>query len=151
MIGTSLKVLKHYSCLWPKKKGQIFYIVNIQWTPKDTNIQTKLKINGYCDQVMKLIIDNLNVNYSNNKLKVNEYSIKTDPIIKQAIKLNKDELKTTNKCFLTDRLNKLNEQQQQEEESSLSSTSSNSTSCQNSWFTRSFKERKTVKTKRLVN
>jgi hypothetical protein len=104
---------------------------------------------------MKLIIDNLNVNYSN-KLKVNEYSIKTDPIIKQAIKLNKDELKTTNKCFLNDRLNKLNsneQQQQQEEESSLSSssTSSNSTFCQNSWFTRSFKERKTFKTKRLIN
>ncbi len=105
---------------------------------------------------MKLIIENLNVNYSN-KLKVNEYSIRTDPIIKQAIKLNKDELKTTNKCFLTDRLNKLNineqQQQHQEEESlsSISSSSSNSISCQNSWFTRSFKERKTVKTKRLIN
>ena len=94
--------MKHYACLWPKKKSSIFYIVNIQWTPKDK--QAKLKINGYCDQVMKLIIENLQPQYP--KLKVNEYSIKTDPIIKKAIKLTDDELKTTNKSNLTDHLNK---------------------------------------------
>ena len=145
-LGTSLKVLKHYACLWPKKKSSIFYIVNIQWTPKDK--QAKLKINGYCDQVMKLIIENLQPQYP--KLKVNEYSIKTDPIIKKAIKLTDDELKTTNKSNLTDHLNKTikNEDSTDSSFSSRQSIGAEQETpklahSSNSWYTRSFKERKT--------
>lgn len=156
-LGTSLKVLKHYACLWPKKKSPNFYIVNIQWTPKDK--QAKLKINGYCDQVLKLVVENLQPHYT--KLKVNDYSIKSDPIIKNAVKLTDDELNTTAKSMLTERKSATNED-------SLSSTSSSSCLNEananaaaaatagvvsNSWFTRSFKERKTTsqrKTKRLT-
>ncbi len=146
-------MLRHYACLWPKKKSPNFYIVNIQWTPKDK--QAKLKINGYCDQVLKLIIEYLQPHFP--KLKVNEYSIKSDPIIKQAIKLTDGELNTTNKSMLTDRLNKA--KTESNEDSSNSNLSPNNdtisrVAVSNSWFTRSFKERKTsqktTKTKRLT-
>ena len=152
-MGTSLKVLRHYACLWPKKKSSNFYIVNIQWTPKDK--QAKLKINGYCDQVLKLVIEYLQPHFP--KLKVNEYSIKSDPILKQAIKLTEEEQNTTNKFMLTDRLNK-SKTESNEDLSNSNLLSNNETlnrvAVSNSWFTRSFKERKssqkTTKTKRLA-
>jgi len=143
-LGTSLKVLKHYACLWPKKKSN-FYIVNIQWTPKDK--QAKLKINGYSDQVMKLVVRNLGEHLP--KLNVPEYSLKSDPLIKKAVQLTDDELNTTTKYMLTDRLNNAAETSSNSSEESKLTSATPSTS--NSWFTRSFKERKTSQklTKRL--
>jgi NAD+-dependent protein deacetylase sirtuin 7 len=87
-LGSSLKVLKHYPCLWPsnnnnnnkKTKYQLF-IVSIQWTPKDK--QSNVKINGYCDQVMKIVMDEIEKN--NNNLNIKQYSRLNDPIIKLAI------------------------------------------------------------------
>lgn len=47
-LGTSLKILKKYPCLWcmgrQKRNRPSLYIVNLQWTPKDLACQ--LKING---------------------------------------------------------------------------------------------------------
>ena len=133
--------------------------INIRKRRRADLSQAKLKINGYCDQVLKLVVENLQPHYT--KLKVNDYSIKSDPIIKNAVKLTDDELNTTAKSMLTERKSATNED-------SLSSTSSSSCLNEananaaaaatagvvsNSWFTRSFKERKTTsqrKTKRLT-
>ncbi|RWR99996.1 NAD-dependent protein deacetylase sirtuin-7-like protein, partial [Dinothrombium tinctorium] len=64
-LGTSLKILRKYPCLWPKKqqgKPQIC-IVNLQWTPKDS--QATLKINGKCDKVMQNVISSLGIQVEN--------------------------------------------------------------------------------------
>jgi len=52
-LGTSLKVLKHYKCLWPRgiRSKVNLCIVNIQWTPKDS--MATLKVNAYCDDFMQ--------------------------------------------------------------------------------------------------
>ncbi|CAG0891211.1 unnamed protein product, partial [Cyprideis torosa] len=62
-IGTSLKVLRRYPCLWaldrPPPKRPSLYIVNLQWTSKDA--QANLKINAACDLVMSKIMSHLQV------------------------------------------------------------------------------------------
>lgn len=62
-LGSSLKVLKNYPSLWPKKndkkKKVRIAIVNLQWTPKDS--QATIKINAKCDLVMEKLMNKLGV------------------------------------------------------------------------------------------
>ncbi|RNA27627.1 NAD-dependent deacetylase sirtuin-7 [Brachionus plicatilis] len=122
-FGSSLKVLKHYSCLWPKKKTDL-YIVNIQWTLKDK--VAKLKINGYCDQVLKMVVGYLNEKFEKT-LKVANYEISNDPLFKIATTLEENEYNTTNKSLLTQ--DPVQKEDQTENEVQGSS----------GWFTKCFK------------
>lgn len=155
-LGTSLKVLKHYACLWPKKKSVDIMIVSIQWTPKDK--LAKLKINGYCDQVMKYLIENLQTEYKN--LKVSEYSLKTDPIFKIAVDLKEHELKTTTKPIMLDYNGLMKKSKSQtvlasvkpecKDDLNKSDGDLETETAENldSWFTKSFKPRKKALSKK---
>ncbi|XP_053309933.1 NAD-dependent protein deacetylase sirtuin-7 [Spea bombifrons] len=85
-LGSSLKVLKKYRCLWgmnkPLAKRPKLYIVNLQWTPKDS--MATLKLNGKCDEVMQLVMNELN-------LDVPEYDRSLDPIFSTAVPLRPGE------------------------------------------------------------
>lgn len=76
-IGSSLKTLRHYENLWPKKcdmKDGIetkLVIINLQYTSKDKG--AVLKINGKSDLVMKLIMQKLNI-------EVPDYDFQSDPL-----------------------------------------------------------------------
>lgn len=141
-LGTSLKVLKHYACLWPKKKTVNIIIISIQWTPKDKFAE--LKINGYCDQIMKLLIQNLQREY---KIKVPEYSLKNDPIFKSAIELREHELKTTTKPILLNYSQALKKSKSEVKLEAVNNEDKDDldkkvTENQDSWFNKSFKPRK---------
>ncbi|XP_072022721.1 NAD-dependent protein deacetylase sirtuin-7-like isoform X2 [Amphiura filiformis] len=88
-LGSSLKVLRRYPFLWGTDRSKALrpklYIVNLQWTPKDS--QATLKINGKCDEVMKMVMDRL-------QLDVPVYQRSQDPIFSLAIQLKSAELKT---------------------------------------------------------
>ncbi|XP_013384374.1 uncharacterized protein LOC106154544 [Lingula anatina] len=94
-LGTSLKVLRKYPCLWnmhksPGKRPKLC-IVNLQWTPKDD--MATIKINGKCDKVMHLVMEKLGIS-------IPVYQRENDPIFHMATKLKLEEVETTSKKIL---------------------------------------------------
>lgn len=95
-LGSSLKVLKKYPRLWcmsrPAVKRPRLYIVNLQWTPKDEF--AALKINGKCDDVLSLLMEELNI-------KAPTYNRAEDPIFSMATSLQPwEEASHTRKLIL---------------------------------------------------
>jgi NAD-dependent SIR2 family protein deacetylase len=89
-MGSSLKTLRRYSCLWPKfssKKsksdsGTKLVIINLQHTSKDKN--ALIKINGKCDFVMQNLMQRL-------KIEVPAYHWSSDPLAKLAVPFTDNE------------------------------------------------------------
>lgn len=86
-LGSSLKVLRRYTCLWgmdrPQNNRPKLAIVNLQWTPKDN--LSAIKINGKCDEVMKEVMRHLDI-------EITSYQRDLDPIFEMAKSLKDDEL-----------------------------------------------------------
>jgi len=89
-LGSSLKVLRRYPWLWcmdrPKKHRPKLYIVNLQWTPKDSAATCKL--NGRCDSVMRKVMAHL-------EIQVPTYYAGNDPLLTYATPLHPQEEHTT--------------------------------------------------------
>lgn len=103
-LGSSLKTLRRYGCLWPKsisknlstatssrrqhnnssaKHETKLVIVNLQHTSKDKN--AVLKINGKCDLVLQHVMNHLGI-------EVPDYDLSTDPLQQMAVPFSNDEL-----------------------------------------------------------
>lgn len=87
-MGSSLKTLRRYSCLWPKisskksKSDTKLAIINLQHTSKDKN--ALIKINGKCDLVMQNLMSRL-------KIEVPAYDWSSDPLIELSVPFTSDE------------------------------------------------------------
>uniref|UniRef100_A0A3B4AUF3 NAD-dependent protein deacetylase sirtuin-7 n=1 Tax=Periophthalmus magnuspinnatus TaxID=409849 RepID=A0A3B4AUF3_9GOBI len=129
-LGSSLKVLKKYPCLWsmnkPATKRPQLYIVNLQWTPKDD--LAVLKIHAKCDDVMKLLMEELNIH-------VPPYNTE-DPIFTLATLLQPEEANTHSREVITPSA----EQEHQEHLSAHSEVSTETPAVQGGWFGRGYRK-----------
>ncbi len=124
-IGSSLKVLRRYQCLWPlassyvssksAKRKPSLVIINLQWTPKDS--QATLKLNGKCDLIMQRLVAALDV------APIPPYDPTTDPVVRRAVPLRAEEEAT---CHRTKLEEVMAAKTQHESITSTSSTSSSS-------------------------
>ncbi|XP_072319653.1 NAD-dependent protein deacetylase sirtuin-7 [Eucyclogobius newberryi] len=134
-LGSSLKVLKKYPCLWsmnkPATKRPQLYIVNLQWTPKDD--LAVLKIHAKCDDVMKLLMEELNIH-------VPPYKRTDDPIFTLAVLLKPEEAKSHSREVITLSV-------EQEIVSAHTEVSIESPSVQGGWFGRGYRKGRTGKKK----
>ena len=93
-LGSSLKVLRRYPWLWcmdrQAKQRPPLYIVNLQWTPKDS--AATLKLNGRCDFVLNEVLKNL-------RMRLPEYTPYNDPLLSYATHLNEREEHTTSRRY----------------------------------------------------
>ncbi|CAH0578970.1 unnamed protein product [Chrysodeixis includens] len=94
-LGSSLKVLRRYPRLWrmqsaPRARPAL-YIVNLQWTPKDS--VAALKINARCDAVMRQVARRL-------RLRVPRYRASRDPVLAHAEPLAPAEAHTSRRPAL---------------------------------------------------
>lgn len=96
-LGSSLKTLRRYECLWPKTicnsstKTPVtkLAIINLQYTSKDRN--AVLKINGKCDYVMQLVMRRLNIdvpNYNKNSDPLQHLAVPFTPQERSELKRN---------------------------------------------------------------
>ena len=97
-LGSSLRTLRRYGCLWPKSSSRRepntkLVIVNLQYTPKDK--QATLKINGKCDFVMQLVMQRL-------QIQVPAYELAGDPLMELAVQFTPEELKNLNRNLVFD-------------------------------------------------
>ncbi|XP_041978205.1 NAD-dependent protein deacetylase sirtuin-7 [Aricia agestis] len=92
-LGSSLKVLRRYPRLWRMHSAPharpALYIVNLQWTPKDS--VAALKINARCDAVMAAVARRL-------RLRVPRYRPAADPLLAHAEPLHPAEAHTTRRA-----------------------------------------------------
>ena len=115
-LGSSLKVLKEYRTLWPRRRrsgcGPQLVIVNLQWTPKDAT--ATLKINATCDEVSLRLSHLLQV-------PVEPYCITKDPLLRHAEPFSASEMLDISREAVqlsseeTERLEQLLAQQQSRE------------------------------------
>ena len=110
-LGSSLQVLRRYPWLWcmdrPARQRPKLFIVNLQWTPKDS--AAKVKLNGKCDDVMRNVMAIL-------KRKVPEYHQPNDPIFTYATPLNDHETHTSTRTNLVVRRDEGESRRKEEEE-----------------------------------
>ena len=76
-MGSRMDIIKCYKRLWrsPGVEKKRLVIINLGWTTKDKIC--KLKVNGNCDQVMKLLCERL-------EIQPGEYSVKNDLLLQLA-------------------------------------------------------------------
>ncbi|CAL1601901.1 unnamed protein product [Knipowitschia caucasica] len=133
-LGSSLKVLKKYPCLWsmnrPATKRPQLYIVNLQWTPKDD--LAVLKIHAKCDDVMKLLMEELNIH-------VPPYNRTEDPIFSLATPLNPEEAKSHSREVITPSVGEI--------VSANTEDAIETSSVQGGWFGRGYRKGRTGKKK----
>lgn len=75
----------------PAKQRPPLYIVNLQWTPKDS--AATLKLNGRCDFVLAEVLKHL-------RMKLPEYTPYNDPLLSYATHLHEKEEHTTTRRTL---------------------------------------------------